>query len=330
MGNWTILNDSQFFLNTTQVPEENNFFPSTIPLRTIVRVTLCSIGILANSLIIFVIIHGSLRKSVFMNLLMTLAIFDSLFLMAIINIREGIFGQILVGPSTLHCSLSRFLNLVSGLVSSWITVLISIERFIAIYYPFKVHIYCTKMKSCMIISSITIFACLSAVPFFYISKVINSENGPDCQIVFTGTLVLAYRLVVLTFYSIVPFFIVTIFNILMIKKLRVQKSFVMKSQVIQSTRISSAANKSHFVMMVSVCLFFVVTSFPCTIAVFVTYSLCFSQGQVCMFARGWLFQFTYILDDMNHSLNLFVYCLAGSVFRCLISAIPMQEKTIFR
>ena len=308
-------NSTYLFFDTTNNPADDYYLHSLISGKTIVRVTICSVGILANSVVVLVVINGSLRKSVFMNLLMILAIFDSLYLMAKIYIRKNIFGHILFGPSMLHCSLTRFLLTISGLVSSWVTVLISLERFIAIYYPFKVHIYCTKKRSYIIIVTLTVFASIGAIPLFFISAVVSSGNGYDCQVVFTSGLVLAYRIIILTFYSIVPSFLIAIFSISMIKKLHIQSSLRMKYQGRQCTHSSSATNKSHFVMMVSVCLVFVMTSFPCTIVVIVTYSSCFSQGVVCMYARGWQFQLAYMLEDVNHSLNLFLYCLAGSVFR---------------
>ena len=70
MEHGVMSNNSQLFLNTTQVLTENYLLVSPPPLLTIMRVTVCSIGILANSQVIFVVVQGSLRKSVFMNLLM--------------------------------------------------------------------------------------------------------------------------------------------------------------------------------------------------------------------------------------------------------------------
>ena len=289
MEHGVMSNNSQLLLNTTQVLTENYLLVSPPPLLTIIRVTVCSIGTLANSLVIFVVVQGSLRKSVFMNLLMILAIFDSLCLMSKVNVQKNVFGQMLFGPSMVHCSLTRFLLSMSDLVSSWLTVLISVERFIAIYYPFKVHIYCTKKISHIVIITMAIIACLGAIPVFFVSAVLSSDNGYDYRITFSSGLVLAYRLIFATFYTIVPSIAIAIFSILMIKKLRVQNSFRTKSLGKRCTHISSAANKSRFVMMVSVCLVFVVTSFPCTIVVIVTESFCFSQGLECMYDRDWHF-----------------------------------------
>ena len=322
-----MLNTSQLLLNTTQVSTEKVFLVSSIPILTLVRITLCSIGILCNSLVVFVVIKSSLRKSVLMNLLLILAIFDSLFVIAKLNTRKEIFGHTQVGSSILHCSLSRFLLTISAIVSSWVTVLISLERFIAIYYPLKVHIYCTKKRSYIIIVTMTFFASVGAIPTFFISAVVSSGDSYDCQMAFTSGLVLAYGIIILTFYSIVPSFIIAIFSISMIKKLRIQSSLRMKYQGRQCTHSSSATNKSYFVVMVSVCLVFVVTSFPWTVVVIVTYSSCFSQGVVCMFNRSWQFQLVDMLDDMNHSLNLFLYCLTGSVFRHALFQLFRCKKT---
>ena len=180
-------NNSYVCFNTTNDPAENEYQLSPIPVWTLVRVIVCSIGILANSLVIFVVLHGSLRKSIFMNLLMILAIFDSLLLMAVIYIRKEIFGQTYVGPSILHCSLSMFLLSVTGLASSWVTVLISLERFIAIYYPFKVKIYCTKTRTffaVIILITWHVFShCLISILLMQSAPIrsINAEHFHKCS-----------------------------------------------------------------------------------------------------------------------------------------------------
>ena len=107
--------------------------------------TVCSIGMLANCLVIVVIILTSLRTSVFMNLIMVLAIFDTILLLSAISCQRRIFCEILFGPSLLNCRLNVFFVYVFVIATTWVTVFISLERYIAIIHPFKVHVYCTKI-----------------------------------------------------------------------------------------------------------------------------------------------------------------------------------------
>ena len=315
MENEISSNISHLVFNTTNNPEETKSLLSSLPTWTIVRVTVCSIGILANSLVVLVIIHGSLWKSVFMSLLMTLSIYDSLYLVAVVNIQTGIFGQLGIGPSTLHCSLNNFLFHGGSLVSSWVTVLISLERFIAIYYPFKVHIFCTKMRMYGTTIALTILAFLSLIPYFYISAVNSSDHGPECQILLKNVLVMIFKCTFFTLYSIVPFLIIAVFNILIIKKVQSQKAFRLRSQVQQSNQVSSGNDNSRILIMVCICLVFVATTLPAAITVIVKYTFCFFEVEKCSLVRGWIFYFAYLFEDINHSVNFFLYCLTGSVFR---------------
>ena len=318
-------NISHLFFNTTNNPEENKSLLSPLPIWTIVRVAVCTIGIFANSLVVFVIIRGSLLKSVFMNLLMILAIYDSLCLVATVNIQTGIFGQLGIGPSTLHCSLNRFFLHGSSLVSSWLTVLISLERFIAIYNPFKVHILCTKVRMNGTIMALNILAVLFLIPNFYISDVRSTDQGLKCQLILKTDLVMIFKCIFFTLYSIVPFLIITIFNILIIKTIQTHSAFRVGSQVQQYNK-TSGNDKSLIAIMVCICLVFVATTLPVTITTIVQYSFCFFGFEKCRLYTGWIFNLFYLLENINHGINFFLYCLTGSVFRHALFQIFLCKK----
>ena len=165
MDNVANANYSMTQFNQTDVTY-NGTFPS-FSSTTIVTVTVCSAGMLANNLIILVVLFGYLQKSVFINLLMMLAISENFYLLTIIENQRGIFGKILVSPSVLHCRLNVFFAYVSGTASSWITVLISLERFIAVFFPLKVHFYCTKKRTYKTVLFIFALASMASAPFLF-------------------------------------------------------------------------------------------------------------------------------------------------------------------
>ena len=94
MDNGTGFDGSPFTLNNTDT--HNDSLPPQIPSWTIITVSLSGIGILANVFVIFIFMSSLLRNSVFMNLIMSLAISDTLYLLANINNQRGIFGEILI------------------------------------------------------------------------------------------------------------------------------------------------------------------------------------------------------------------------------------------
>ena len=278
MNNSTTLDDLVFIVNTT---DANNTLLSPIPLSTIVTITVCSFGIMANFLVLLVIILTFLRTSVFMNLIMYLAIFDTIFLFSVILVRRGIFGELLIKPSFLYCCIIKFSIYVTGIVSSWVTVLISFERYNAIFHPFKVHVHCTRKKMLMAVIMITILACTSQIPIFFTCSLIFIGQQPKCLSSVSNTWT-EFIFIFLTFmlYSFVPLIIITILNILLIRKIQVQDAFRARSKDQHSASKSSMKTRSLVAIM------------------------------VCL-----LNHIALMLNDINHGVNFFLYCLTGSVFR---------------
>ena len=312
MSNSTALNG----LVSVYTTDGNTTLPSPVPLSTIVTVAVCGFGILANFLVILVISLSPLRSSVFMNLIMWLAIFDTMFLFSVINIQRGILGEILIRPSLLYCRFILFLNYVTGIVSSWVTVLISFERYIAISYPFKVNIYCTKKRMFVAVVIITILACTSQIPVFFTCSLIFIDERPKCLSFVSDTWSdIMFVIFLLIIYSIVPLVIITFFNVFLIRKIQVQSAFRARSVGQHSVPTSSPKHLSLIAMMVSLCVVFAMTSLPCTTIMSVNYLCKFITGRYCVFVGGWPYRILFMLNDVNHGVNFFLYCLTGSVFR---------------
>ena len=314
MDNGTGFDGSPFTLKNTDT--HNDSLPSQIPSWTIITVSLSGIGILANVFVIFIIMSSLLRNSVFMNLLMSLAISDTLYLLANINNQRGIFGEILIEPSLVYCRFNIYFIYVSGILSSWLTVLISLERYIAICYPFKVHVYCTKKRMIISFIILTILICLILVPLFYTCSVIIIDQMPKCVSIESGTWSdIIFISFLLTIYNIIPLIFISILNVLILRKIQVQNALRANLQGRQCRPTSSTNNTSLVTMMVSVCVIFGVTSLPATVIVIVNYTCTFTTRNHCVPIEGWLYRLVFTLETVNHSVNFFLYCLTGSVFR---------------
>ena len=312
MNNSTIL-DGLLFDYTTDV---NNTLLFPIPVSTIVTVTVCSFGIIANFLVLLVIILTSLRTSVFMNLIMYLAIVDTMYLFSVLHFLRGIFGEILIKPSLLYCRFTIFCICVTGIVSSWVTVLISFERYIAIFYPFKVHIYCTKKRMLVAVIIITILACASQIPLFFTCSLIFIGQRPKC-LSFVKDTWIEFMLIFFLFmiYSFVPLIIITVLNVLILRKIQVKHAFRARSQGQHSVSTSFMKNVSLMAMMICLCVVFAVTTLPGIILIIIDHLCKVTTGRGCTFVGGWLNRIVFMLNDINHGVNFFLYCLTGSVFR---------------
>ena len=288
---------------------------TSMPTTTTCIVTICSIGIIANSLVVVVVRFRTHPKSLFMNLLLALAISEIVYLVTIIQFQRGIFGKSFLFTPLLYCRLNVFIEYVSGIASSWITVLISWERFIAVFFPFKVHIYCTKIRTYFFIIIIIVIASIVSLPFFYTCSVINVGGLPLCNFSSSNALAdMIVLLIVTIVYSIAPFFIITILNILTMNKLRSHKTLCKRSCELKSSMVMKDA--SLVATLTAVCIVFAVTSFPASIVILYYCICCFLYGTTCSLQENdWLSTISFMLDDINHSVNFFLYCLTGSVFR---------------
>ena len=300
---------TSFFLNGSDIIKYNKT-ESLLPGSTVLTVTICTGGILANSLIIIVVLFGSLRNFVIMNLLLALAFADSFYLLVIIQKQRGIFGT-----SLLHCRLNVFLLFAMDLTSSWITVFIAVERFIAIFFLLKAHIFCTRRTSYIAILVITTLAMMASAPFLFACSVLpvgdnfvcrlKSEN-PDTDLIVVNFIYL--------FYSIMPFFIITVLNISVIRRVRSPRAFCIRSQRNTSTLGRRSRDTTLIPMMTAVCIVFIVTSFPSSLITIYNYSHRYIHG-TDFHSEDWLTSFFFLLEDINHCVNLFLYCITGSVFR---------------
>ena len=270
------------------------------------------VGLLANTFVIVVIVGSSLRHSVFMPVLIVLAVADNLTLLSTEFLQRGIFGHIL-GQDVLACRVLMYIVQSSGTMSSWIVVLISIERFTAINNPLKVHIYFSMKRSCILILCLVVFICVVKVYRLFSASIEVRYDIPICLVsrphersnvifsVLDGLL-----------YCLIPFCLITIFNVMILKRLKSKKAFCARSQV--QSQSSSHRDRSLVPMMLAVSLVFAVTTFPFTLLL--TTSLILEHnGTEWHENNNWVFVLVIGLSNLNHIMNFFFYCITGSVFR---------------
>ena len=328
MDNEINSNGSFVYLNSTTGLVYNNT-ESALSALTILILTICTAGILANSLIIIVVLFGSLRKYVIMNLFLALATVENLYLLITIEKQRGIFGKIFIKPSLLHCRVIEVILYAISIISAWITVLIALERYIAICYPFKVHVFCTKRIAYVTILMISGLGLVNSTPFSYTCSVYSVSGMPVCHS--KGENPKTDFIVILNvyiFYSIIPFLVITTLNILIIKRIRSQRAFRIRSQGHTSTL--ATRDTSLVSMMTAICIVFVITCFPMSVLMIYSYSHRYFYGKSFLF-EDWLSRFLFLLEVINHCVNLFLYCVTGSVFRTsLLQMFKCKKKQCFK
>ena len=292
----------------------NDTIPESLWFSVMCSSIIRGVGIVANTLIVVIITMGCLRRLVFMTLLMFLAITDNLFLLSEVVFRTE--GLIYALASLLWiCLISTYLYYTMGIISSWILVSISLERYIAVFYPLKINILCTMRRTYMTTLFLVMFASVSSLPILFTCS-ISFENGrPICRFIGTNAIYDTVCFFVLTLlYNALPFALICFLNALVVKEIKARPRF--RLNFLGQTGIqSNSVNQTLLLpMMVSVCVFFAVMSFPAMTHMFIR-MICrlLGHGQ-CIPGNG-LSVIPFLFEYLNHSMNFFLYCLTGSAFR---------------
>ena len=248
----------------------------------------------------------------FMTILLVLAVADNLTLLSTSLLQPGVFGHIF-GRALLPCCVLLYIGQSSGTMSSWMVVLISIERVFAISYPLKVHIYFSMQRSCILILCLGVLICIFTVYCLFSAFIVTDYDIPVCVLARPNTSSDAIFSILNGFlYCLIPFCLITILNGVILKKLKSKKAFRARSQV--HSQSSSHRDRSLVPMMLAVSLVFAVTTFPFTLLLIISLVLQLN-GIERNERKDWVFVLAMGLSTLNHILNFFFYCITGSVFR---------------
>ena len=200
---------------------------------------------------------------------------------------------------------------VSAAVSSWIVVFISAERFIAVYYPFQVHIYCTRRKT--LGATVALFVMISII---HLPKIFQStiKKGNVHEYIClqshsVSLLQTLFIILVELVYSIIPFCFISALNIMIVRKIVLQRRFTAQHQKNESS------DKTNVIfMLLAVCLIFIVTTLPKGICHILTSLSKYTRSAVIPTCNDKV-NLTKKIWIANHCVNFLLYCLTGSVFR---------------
>lgn len=113
-------------------------------------------------------------------------------------------GSVIEGPlATYACKTSLYLRLASYLVSVCSLVLIAVDRFVGIVYPFKVYLLSRKLRVTLI-SATWLFSLSSCCPIFLFSSEYNDGQKSYCRYWWGGEKAVISSLVGTSFATFVP------------------------------------------------------------------------------------------------------------------------------
>ncbi|XP_033759091.1 growth hormone secretagogue receptor type 1-like [Pecten maximus] len=279
--------------------------------------TMLIFGLTGNTLTIIIMTSRRYAHLTSRLLLIALALSDTLLLLTqpfnkIFVIKMT--GIDLRALSDIGCKIYFFLFRTSKMTSSWFVVLLCIERFIAVWFPFRAKVICTQRNTLLSISTVYVVIGTYNAVWGQWSSIVNGRchpdgydaNDPGDKDMFGRFLIGGCNL-----YSFIPTAIMVILTPLIIKKLLDHKK---KRKAIASQKNKQDETRITF-MLLGIVTAFIILILPVTFLHLFSFLIgvrAFGQNP-----NGFLIfrDVTQILEQVNYAINFVLYVTTSKQFR---------------
>ncbi|KAK2148536.1 hypothetical protein LSH36_492g06049 [Paralvinella palmiformis] len=305
------------------------------------------IGLFFNTLSFVVFATSrSLRKSTTGHYLLSLAVADSVFLIGEFlrwlntpNMQHlGIYIHFM-DTNDLMCRLIFFVRYVSKLASAWITVAITIERFLTVVYPLRVARISTPTSAKLTIGLVWLCSLLMGMFPLWTVAVLPYDQYPfSACLISNEHLYNIFNWISLRVGSLLlPGFLMLVFTILI-------GFYLGRAKDIRLRKLSSAGGggatgssgtgrrrkvclleRQLTIMLLAVAVSFIIFRLPYTVAFYMNHYKTVIFLGIDIWGRYrvyFAYKMTDIFVSLNYASNFFLYCWCGSTFR-------KQLRTIF-
>ena len=312
----TMLNTSEAYSTLAPTEKEDDEIVITIRyVKFYILSVVIPFGLIANMLSLVVFSASYLKKTSTGHYLMALAVADTMCLSGEYMLW---FSQYIDDDYMVHgyvhqidwiCKSVYYLRYCGRLLSAWLTVVITIERFIAIAYPLQVSRLSTPDRAKVLIAVLGI-TCLgvTSFPLYTLNSVIIPDGRKFC--IPSSDFYPTMNLAILTFCEmVIPSGIVCIFTSLILWKL--SQSRRARRQSISINGGNTAHQEAQITAtLLAIAISFLILRFPQMIF----YDLNEVQERKnVVYLRA--YEIGVIFFVINYCTNFAYYCLFSSVFR---------------
>ncbi|ELU18805.1 hypothetical protein CAPTEDRAFT_210273 [Capitella teleta] len=301
---------------STPFPEQDNSsvdwgVDAGIKVQLIVSPFLVVIGTTGNTLSFLVLLRRRMRATAMYNFLLVLAVADTcvLWFSCLRSWVRTLTGFEVLHVSATSCKLLTFLFLTSTYLSSWLIVLLTLDRFLAIWFPLEIQSKWSICQARLAAVALIILASLTNLHVFWTFGIYELSNGKACTFDHNNVFMdQGFEYLKLMLYCFIPFVIVLTVNVLIIFKIH-QKRPHQKASWMSSSSSSCPESRSPHerisYLLMTVSITWLVLMLPYSLIGFVEV---IHDSVILRIA-------CFMLLYANHSINFFLYCLTGRKFR---------------
>lgn len=184
-GNWTDSepgNWSDGDGNSSMGACPHSSVPGVVWAAQLLYGAVCAVGLLGNSLVIYVVLRFANMRTVTNMYIVNLAVADECFLIGIpfligtMSVRAWPFGRLMCQAYMVSTGINQF-------TSSIFLVIMSADRYIAVCHPIAAPRLRTPLVSRAVSAAAWTASALLMTPIFLYTTLIPHESGPSCNIV---------------------------------------------------------------------------------------------------------------------------------------------------
>ncbi|XP_050392522.1 FMRFamide receptor [Patella vulgata] len=295
----------------------------------VVRIGLACFGVVGNILSVIVLAHRSMRSSTAV-LLICLALYDTVFLVATGVTAVVGLNTISMSMSLLHIVAAFYpIRNIAQMGSVYATVILTVERFIAVAYPMKARIICTLSNSRNFMIGVFIFSVAFNIPRCLRSLIITppmnvtaNDSIPSDNYNFLYMRVYEIYLTTIL-YFLIPYTLIVILNIRLLMTLKKSRKTTIKlsyhnknKQRRESTSMRNPTGKEDslisFVIGITGCFFVC-----CFVPLVYNIIILAKPNLLAEATRYYLLSIGDTMLCVNAATDFIFYCLLGQRFRTL-------------
>ncbi|XP_025080389.1 probable G-protein coupled receptor 139 [Pomacea canaliculata] len=244
------------------------------------------------------------------------------------------FGFDFMSVSSFVCKLCKWVVYMSGAMSAWFLVAVTLQRTVSVVWPHRMNAVCTPRTSRRLVAGIAMFLMAVHLHVLYGVEVVGFEDGNatiyQCHIADEGYLNFFSKIwswVDLMIFSLTPFAILLVSNAILLKTVVTSARRALQTLTVRDTKQISEREKKASSMTVTLITisftFFLLTGPFCIYLLIKPYVLL--NRSTDLREKG-IQEVVLVSINMlwysNSAVNFYLYCLTGSRFR-------LEFKNIF-
>ncbi|KAH3728538.1 hypothetical protein DPMN_054495 [Dreissena polymorpha] len=293
--------------------DNNNELISTFLVERVYKISITILGLVGNILTIIILTNKRNRKSSTATYLLALAVSDIIIILfgPFCDWLEIMWHVFISEYGEFACKVQTFMQYSSSTTSSWLLVVVTIERAISVTYPYKVRTSCTKQIAIIVV--VITWTLVYAANLHFLFGMGQSYNN-QCDAITPNYMKFAEYILpwvdfTLSFFF--PFIFLLLGNAVIIRQLtkhRSRQKYLTHSNVPNNLAVSLVLVLVDFVFVITVGPIYVFS------IVFPYFLGSLSEEEKNSIARFWG-PMLHGLWETNAALNIVLYVMSGTRFR---------------